>query len=162
MTPVNDSGPEHILALLGSVMDGLRRDYLEELRLGADAGSPAAGLRSSQLRLLSMTPTDGLRVTDLAERVGMTKQALGEFANALETLGLLESVRDPADRRVRILRPTARGRECARAGERAIATVEQRWRRRMGAQAWDDLREGLVAARTTAARRQTTGGRASA
>ncbi len=50
-----------------------------------------------------------MRVTDLAERVGMTKQALGEFANDLEGRGLLESVRDPQDRRVRILKPTRRG-----------------------------------------------------
>ena len=76
----------------------------------ASSGRPVpSGLRTSQLRMLSMTPADGMRVTDLAERVGMTKQALGEFANELEEQGMLESVRDPADRRVRIVRPTRRG-----------------------------------------------------
>ena len=58
-----------------------------------------------------------MRVTDLADRVGMTKQALGEFANDLEERGLLETVRDPADRRVRILRPTGAGG--SRRGRRA-------------------------------------------
>ena len=33
-----------------------------------------------------------MRVTDLADRVGMTKQALGEFANELERHGLMETV----------------------------------------------------------------------
>ena len=90
-------------------------------------------------------------MTDLAERVGMTKQALGEFANALEERGLLESVRDPADRRVRILRLTDDGRVAVAASERVIAEVEQdgaSW----WAEAWDALRAG-PARRPCAARR---------
>jgi hypothetical protein len=50
----------------------------------------------AQLRLLSLTPPEGIRVTDLASRLRMTKQALGEFAHALEAKGLLESVGDHA------------------------------------------------------------------
>lgn len=141
MTEVKDDLPDHMLALLGRMIDGFRRELLE-LRLPA----PARGLRSSQLRLLSMTPTEGMRVTDLARRVGMTKQALGEFANDLEERGLLESLQDPADRRVRILRPTRRGRAAIAAGERAIAEIESEWRARLGARRWDQLRRLLVEA----------------
>ena len=79
---ISDGRPDHVLALLGYVLDGFRRE------LGLH-GTPRQGLRSSQVRLLSLTPAEGMRVTDLAERVGMTKQALGEFANALEEKGLL-------------------------------------------------------------------------
>lgn len=149
MTGVNGAEPDHILALLGSVMDDVRRDLHEELRRRSAPGhtSPVGGLRSSQLRLLSLTPPEGMRVTDLAERVGMTKQALGEFANTLQEQGMLESVRDPGDRRVRILRPTPLGLRCVRAGEAAIDAVEQRWRERVGARTWDDLRATLVAVR---------------
>lgn len=136
MSAVKDDLPDHALALLGYVMDGFRRELSE-------ASSLPWGLRPSQVRLLSLTPADGMRVTDLAERVGMTKQALGEFANDLEERGLLESVRDPADRRVRILRPTARGRRAVRASEVAIADVEARWRDRLGPRKWDQLRDLL-------------------
>lgn len=139
MTEVNQEWPDHIMALLGRVLDDFRRDLGER----PDA---ARRLRSSQLRLLSLTPREGMRVTDLAERVGMTKQALGEFANDLETQGLIESLRDPADKRVRILRPTSRGCAAVAAGERAIAEVEEQWRARLGAQQWDQLRSLLLEA----------------
>ncbi|PUA79047.1 MarR family winged helix-turn-helix transcriptional regulator [Nocardioides currus] len=140
MTSVKDDLPDHALALLGYVMDGMRREVLEQTSLIA---GPAHGLRSSHIRLLSLTPVDGMRVTDLAERVGMTKQALGEFATGLEGLGLLESVRDPSDRRARILRPTARGRRAVADSEAVIREVESRWRDRVGHQRWDALRQTL-------------------
>ncbi len=143
MTSVKDDLPDHALALLGYVMDGMRRDLVAR---SADGAGAATGLRASQLRLLSLTPVDGMRVTDLAERVGMTKQALGEFANALEEQGLMESVRDDRDRRIRILRPTEQGRRAVADGDALIAEVEADWRRRLGARRWDDLRALLLAA----------------
>jgi DNA-binding MarR family transcriptional regulator len=56
---------------------------------------------------------------------------------------MLESVRDPADRRVRILRPTAAGLAAVAAAERVIAEVEAEWRTRVGAESWDLLRDIL-------------------
>ncbi len=140
MTGVKDDLPDHILALLGQVMDGFRRDLHATNQKAGGKQAVLRGLRSSQLRLLSMTPADGMRVTDLAERVGMTKQALGEFANDLEERGLLETVRDPSDKRVRIVRPTRRGLQAINAGEAVITGLEREWRRRLGARKWDQLR----------------------
>lgn len=148
MTSRNRDFPEHALSLLGQVMDGMRRDLLARTE-----GLPACarGLRASQIRLLALTPGDGMRVTDLAERVGMTKQALGEFADTLERRGLMESLRDPADRRVRILRLTDDGREALAATTAVIADVEQEWRARTGPALWDGMREALLAAAAAAA-----------
>ena len=145
MTDVKGGYPDHVLSLLGLVMDGFRRE-VEQSAERSEATRVVGTLRSSQLRLLSLTPVDGMRVTDLADRVGMTKQALGEFANDLEARGLLESLRDPADRRVRLLRPTARGIRAVAAGESVIRAVEDRWRERLAAGEWERLRELLVAA----------------
>jgi len=136
MTVVKEEMPDHIVALLGYVFDDIRRELTQAL-------PDRSGLRPSQLRLLSLTPADGMRVTDLAERVGMTKQALGEFANDLEERGLLESVRDPADRRVRILRLTRQGRQAVAAGELVITELEAQWRDRLGPRKWDRLRSLL-------------------
>ena len=136
MTVVKEEMPDHIVALLGYVFDDIRRELTQTL-------PDRSGLRPSQLRLLSLTPANGMRVTDLAERVGMTKQALGEFANDLEERGLLESVRDPADRRVRILRPTQQGRRAVSAGELVITELEAQWRERLGAAKWEQFRSLL-------------------
>lgn len=143
MTSVKDDLPDHALALLGYVMDGLRRDVLART---SEAEGPVRGLRSSQIRMLSLTPVDGMRVTDLAERIGMTKQALGEFATALEKDGLVESLRDENDRRARILRPTAKGRQAVVESEAIIREVEGEWRARVGAKRWDALRQTLLEA----------------
>lgn len=145
-----DDAPHHVVALLGNLLDGLRRDIQDAQANRPDLDAELRTLRSSQLRLLSLTPPGGLRVTDLAERLGMTKQALGEFATALEERGLLESIRDPADRRVRILRPTERGRLAAAQGTDVIEAVEVRWRERLGPERWDQLRQLLREAATTA------------
>lgn len=136
MTDVKEEMPDHIVALLGYVFDDIRRELAETV-------TDRSGLRPSQLRLLSLTPAHGMRVTDLAERVGMTKQALGEFANDLEERGLLESVRDPADKRVRILRPTQQGRQAVTDGELVIAELEARWSERLGPRKWKQFRSLL-------------------
>ncbi|NYE74014.1 MarR family winged helix-turn-helix transcriptional regulator [Microlunatus parietis] len=133
--------PDHIFALLGGLLDALRSDFQQEAKA---LRQPYRRLRTSQLRLLSLTPAEGMRLTDLAVRVGMTKQALGEFANVLENDGFLESVSDPTDRRVRILRPTAKGRRAVEAGNQVISAVEKRWRERLGAEHWDRLRALLA------------------
>ncbi|RYP88699.1 MarR family transcriptional regulator [Nocardioides guangzhouensis] len=147
MTSRHDGHPDHILALLGYLMDAFRRELPLRLELVDLEGAPGVtrSLRGSQIRLLSLTPEEGLRVTDLADRAGMTKQSLGEFATTLEAQGLLESVRDPADRRVRILRPTADGMAAVRIGQRVIEDLEQEYRQQYGAERWDTLREILLA-----------------
>jgi DNA-binding MarR family transcriptional regulator len=120
-------------------------------------GPPAArGLRASHIRMLSLMPADGMRVTDLAERVGMTKQALGEFANVLEDRGLVESLRDPADRRVRILKPTRRGRAAVVAAEKVISAIEADWQERLGPRKWATLRAILTTLHNDSEERRTS------
>lgn len=135
--------PDHVFSALDLALRTLRED------LSGEAVRPAgfaqlAGLRSSQLRLLSLVPPEGMRVTDLAARVGMTKQALGEFASVLEERGLLESTGDPADRRVRRIRPTAKGVEVAHLSDQAIRAMEARWRERIGPDRWDAMKQTLL------------------
>jgi DNA-binding MarR family transcriptional regulator len=137
--------PDHVLALFGYCMESFRRELLEE-----KMPAPATGLRASQIRFLSLTPADGMRVTDLADRLMMTKQALGEFAKELEREGFLETQRDPSDGRVRILKPTRKGLKAVDAGNVAIGRVESRWRERLGDDAWDQLRDLLLAAARSA------------
>ncbi|GAA2616204.1 MarR family winged helix-turn-helix transcriptional regulator [Paractinoplanes durhamensis] len=148
MNGVKGPRPDHTHALLGYVLDGLRKDMAHAIRTTSMPDLPPVlrDLRSSHIRLLSLTPVEGMRISDLAEVANMSKQSLGEFATALESDGLLESVRDPADKRVRIVRPTALGLRVVEAAETLMAEVESAWRARVGAREWDRLRALLTIA----------------
>src|ERR1700745_703953 len=98
-----DGLPDHLPRWLEAVTRRLRAE------LGASGLRDFPDLRGSHRRILQMIPADGIRITDLAERAGMTKQSLGEFVGWLEDAGFVASARDPADGRVRLVTRTAEG-----------------------------------------------------
>jgi DNA-binding MarR family transcriptional regulator len=104
----------------------------------------AAQLRPSQRRVLALTPPEGMRLTELAARAAMTAQALGQFVETLTHSGHLETVPDPTDRRAKLVRPTAKGREVGDAGHAGTAALEQRWRAELGDHQWRQLRLALA------------------
>ena len=138
--PLGDDDPLRFAVL----MDLAWRAFRRRLDEGVTPRVAGLGLRPSHLRLLSLTPTDGIRVTDLAARVGMTKQALGEFVAALQDAGLVEVAVDERDRRVRRVRPTPDGRRLQGVIEAAFAEIEQGWRERVGPERWAAFREALA------------------
>lgn len=141
------NGSHHLPALLGHLLDLLGRDVADhsgEAGPGTVSRTVTQRLRPSQLRLLDLTPAHGMRVTDLATRAAMTKQALGELAAGLEERGLMETARDETDRRVRILRPTPAGLAARDAAHALVAEVEARWRDRVGPETWDTMRACLA------------------
>ena len=138
MKSVNDY-PDHIFALLDRALRTLRDDIQQRV-----VDHDTRGLRTSQLRIVSLTPADGLRVTELADHVGMTPQAIGEFVRDLSAVGLLEVVPDPSDGRARIVRPTAAGLTAAEQWRRDIAALEEHWREHLGPRRWDTMRRVLL------------------
>jgi DNA-binding MarR family transcriptional regulator len=83
-------------------------------------------------------------VSRLAELLGVTKQAASRLADDLVSLGFLERVGDPADRRRTRLRLSPTGeRIMARAREESAA-MEAELRERFGDAATDQLRELLT------------------
>jgi DNA-binding MarR family transcriptional regulator len=133
-----ESAGLHIAALLGLVLGRFRLEILED----SEAAFP--GLRVSHFRLLELIPGDGARITDLAEAAGMTKQGLGQHVDYLQKLGFTESDRLPEDRRVRLVRRTARGDEAVDFSRRTIARVERIWEEQLGAERYAALREALL------------------
>jgi DNA-binding MarR family transcriptional regulator len=86
---------------------------------------------------------DGMRLTELAERAGMTKQAVGEAVSDLERLGYAERAADPSDGRAKIIRLTERGRAAQAAGFQIIGEIEDEWAERFGARRVDSMRSLL-------------------
>ena len=86
---------------------------------------------------------EGSRLTDLAERAGMTKQTVGEVTSDLEKLGYVERVPDPSDGRAKIIRLTDRGHAAHAIGRGLIEDIERDWGERFGAERVAALRELL-------------------
>lgn len=113
----------HVLMYLGSIMDQARDAYRPD---------DWPGLRPSHFRVLGSVPDEGISVTDLAQRVRMTKQGCGQFVTQLVDSGHLVTETDPDDRRVRVVRRTTLGKRSAREAARAIARIEDDWRSTVG------------------------------
>jgi DNA-binding MarR family transcriptional regulator len=67
---------------------------------------------------------EGIRLTELAEKAGITKQAMSELVIDLERLGYLTRTADPHDRRAKLITFTDKGRSAVREAMRAFAEME--------------------------------------
>ena len=86
----------------------------------------------------TITP-EGARLTELAERAEMTKQAVGEVVSELEKMGYVERVPDPADGRAKIIRLTDRGVTAWELGHRAFDEIQKRWEQQYGTERVRDM-----------------------
>lgn len=86
---------------------------------------------------------NGMRLTELAQRAGMTKQSIGEIVDDLEARGYVERIPDPADKRAKLIRLTEKGEQAQRVGFGLFSMIEQRWAERYGADRIEGLRELL-------------------
>jgi DNA-binding MarR family transcriptional regulator len=135
--PDPDVLPDHIFRWL----EAATRRMAAELSGGNS--SRLAGLGGRQHRILQMIPPGGIRITELAQLAGMTKQAVGEFADLLEAGGFAVSRRDERDRRARLVSRTPAGDAAAAESSQAIAAVEQRWREEVGPARYDAMKDVL-------------------
>jgi DNA-binding MarR family transcriptional regulator len=97
------------------------------------AGVVAAGyddLNAAHVGLWRYPGLDGLRPSQLADRVGITKQSVNDLLGHLEGHGYLLRVPDAADGRVRVIRLTTKGRRLqqtihaeAQAAQQGIAEI---------------------------------------
>ncbi len=74
----------------------------------------------------------GSRLTDLASRAGMSKQAMGDLVDQCEAWGLVLREADPHDTRARQVRFTATGLAWLQAFQDAVAQAEAEFRTEVG------------------------------
>lgn len=77
---------------------------------------------------------DGIRLTELANLAAMTKQSIGEIVDDLAGRGYVERFPDPADKRAKLIRLTAKGEQAQSVGFGLFAKLERRWAERYGAE----------------------------
>jgi DNA-binding MarR family transcriptional regulator len=81
-----------------------------------------AGIRLVHIALIRNVDEHGTRITDIARRAGMTKQATGQLVAEFVELGYIRLVNDPDDGRVKIARYTAKGKKLLVS---IVASIEQ-------------------------------------
>jgi DNA-binding MarR family transcriptional regulator len=121
-----------------------RRDLSEELAKRVEAAG-YTDIRPGHGCVFGTIEPQGSRLTELAERAGMTKQSVGEATSDLEERGYVERVPDPDDGRAKIIRLTERGREAQAVGRRLIDELEREWAERHGEERVAALRDALEA-----------------
>ena len=112
-----------------------------------DATPPFHGheLRPTHNHVLRNLDADGTRASVLAERAGLSRQAITQIVDELEAAGVVEREADPDDGRAKLVRYTAEGRRSFAESRQRIAAITDRWRSEVGDETWNAFERGLRA-----------------
>jgi len=125
-------------ALLRVPAQAIQRRIITELN--------AAGfneLRVPHMAVLQFPGPDGVRPGVLAERAGMSKQAMNQLLRSLEDLGYIVRSDAPNERRARICRFTDRGRAAFSKIHGILRDIEREWIAELGPGRFAQLKELL-------------------
>ncbi len=86
---------------------------------------------------------DGLRLSELAARAGITAQSMGQFVDELEALGYVERRADPTDRRAKRVFLATKGKRSTRIEWEVIREVEAELAGLLGQRRLTQLRRSL-------------------
>jgi DNA-binding MarR family transcriptional regulator len=126
------SAPDPVVAFqrfhIGILFQQLARDFERRARATLRERGHT-GLQPSHQVIFASIGVEGARLTELAARAGMTKQAMGQLVDDLERLGYVERIPDPADGRAKIVRLTEAGRAFLEDAAEVVAGI---WRHYAG------------------------------
>src|SRR5205085_8578929 len=86
---------------------------------------------------------NGDRISELAARVGVSKQAMGETITELERRGYVERMPDPRDGRATLIRRTERGWAVNQVARRVVEEVQSEWAHALGEEEFSELLDRL-------------------
>lgn len=122
--PATDSADLPVLVLrmatqlIDAIQDGVATRGFTDVR-------PSHGFAFARIS------TGDATASDLADHLGVSKQAAGQLVDQLVDRGYVTREADPADGRARLLRLTPRGWECTRAADEAARVAVAQWRRQL-------------------------------
>ena len=106
----------------------------------------AAGFRELRLphiAVLQFPGPDGVRPSTLAERAGMSKQAMNQLLGSLEGLGYIARSDTPDEGRARIVRLTRRGHAAYSKIHDILRDIEREWSAELGPARFAQLKDLL-------------------
>lgn len=101
-------------------------------------------LRVPHMAVLQFPGPDGVRPGLLAERAGMSKQAMNQLLRSLEGLGYLVRSDAPDEGRARMIRFTKRGRAAYAKIHGILRDIEREWSTVLGPKRFAELKELLL------------------
>ena len=133
--------PEDMLigALLRVPAQAIHRRIIKELN--------AAGfgeLRLPHMAVLQFPGPDSVRPSALAERAGMSKQAMNQLLRSLETFGYIVRSDVPGEGKARVIRFTKRGHAAFSKIIDILRDVEREWSAELGQKHFIQLKELLL------------------
>ena len=114
-------------ALLRVPAQAIHRRIIKELNAGG-----FDELRLPHIAVLQFPGPDGVRPGTLAERAGMSKQAMNQLLRSLESLGYIVRSDAPDEGRARIVRFTRRGRAAYSKIHDILRDIEREWSAEIG------------------------------
>lgn len=141
----------HLGRLLGHAMRRFDTRVLQLMAASAQAPLALSNLAArdkvgaAHIHITRHLALAGDRLTDLAERAGMSKQAMASLVDQCEAWGLVTRESDPRDARARIVRFTDTGLLWLQAFERAVTQAEAEFREQVGDEVATVVKLGLEA-----------------
>ncbi|GAB4559939.1 MAG: winged helix-turn-helix transcriptional regulator [Rhizobacter sp.] len=147
----NDWRQTHLGRLLGHAMRRFDERVLElmarniEVPLALANLAARAQVTAAHIHITRHLALDGSRLTDLAAKAGMSKQAMGDLVDQCEAWGLVKREPDSRDRRARMVCFTPTGLAWLAAFEQAVAQADQEFRAEVGPEVATVVALGLEA-----------------
>ncbi|MBD8499780.1 MarR family winged helix-turn-helix transcriptional regulator [Paenibacillus arenosi] len=132
----SDSDLTVLLAASINLMIQELHEHLHEL--GYEHIRPAHGFLFKRI-----TP-NGATGMEIAEYLGITKQAVSKMIDHLEENGYVKRDNHPTDMRGKLVVLTERGKLAIQAKEKIVAQIEERWADRIGAERMNLLKMDLT------------------
>ncbi|MBK07493.1 MAG: MarR family transcriptional regulator [Deltaproteobacteria bacterium] len=101
-------------------------------------------IRPAHLALFPYIDFDGTRLTELARRMEISKQAVSQVIAELESFGVVERIPDPRDGRARLIRFSKSGREGMKDGLITLKQIEEEIAASMGQDSMETLHTLLL------------------
>jgi len=132
-------GPPLIGALLRVPLETVRRRMLERLH---ERGF--SDLEAPHLNVLQYPGPHGMKPSDLAGQLRISKQALNYLLGQLERLGYLQREADPDDLRSKRIVLTRRGSSLIPVIREAVREIEDEWAKELSPGRFTQLRDLLL------------------
>ncbi len=113
-------------------------------------------IRTAHTQLFPHIDLEGTRLTELARRLGISKQAVGQLVNELEEIGTLERIPDPDDRRAKRIRFSRVGQQGLLEGLGILREMEAEIAHEIGEKQLRTLHKTLLALLNTLEERVPT------